>query len=140
MNRRPVLLLASAGVMVGVVTIAATSGSGRLELLDRAAKAKMPAPPVAVLVELGVTDKQPAPWSGKATVRGAAVAHREGYKFRSDDKLVGADAWEASSHRPLRGPRNNAAANAMEGMASVGVVLHLADVTADAVLMIEPKG
>src|SRR5207248_9426075 len=133
MKLRPVLVLVSIGVMLAVVTLASTGNRGLL-VLDWAAKAKMPAPPVALLIELGVKDKQPATWSGRATVRGATVVHREGYRFRDGDRLAGADAWEASSHRPLRLPRGNPAVAAMEGIASVGVVLHLADVQPGAVL------
>ncbi|HEY1381744.1 MAG TPA: hypothetical protein VGF55_33405, partial [Gemmataceae bacterium] len=72
-------------------------------------------------------------------VQGARVVHREGYRFRDGDRLVAPDAWEASSHRPLRVPPRQPAVARMEGMATAGVVLHLADVQPGAVLLLEPK-
>ncbi|HEY1376670.1 MAG TPA: hypothetical protein VGF55_07740, partial [Gemmataceae bacterium] len=140
MSRRPILLVASVGVVAAVATLASSSGGRGLAVLDRAAKAQLPAPPVALLIEFGAADKQPTPYPGRATVRGAAVVHREGYCFRDGDKLTGADAWEVSSHRPLRLPRAQPAVAIREGLMAAGVVLHLADVQPDAVLTIEPKG
>jgi hypothetical protein len=139
MKPRPVLLLAAVGATLAIATWAAQKKPGLL-VLDWAAKAKMPAPPVAVLIELGGKDTQPTPWSGRATVQGATVVHREGYRFRDNDRLVPPDAWDVSSHRGLRVPRGQAAVARMEGIATVGIVLHLADVQPGAVLTLEPKG
>jgi hypothetical protein len=138
MKLRPVLLLAMVGAVLAVATWAAQDNQGLL-LLDWAAKAKMPTPPVAVLIEMGLTDKEPKPWSGKATVQGARVVHREGYHFRDSDKLVGQDAWEAMARRPIRVPPRNPAQARMAGVMTVGVVLHLTDLQPGAVLTIEPK-
>src|SRR5438067_398778 len=101
MKPRPVLLLAAVGATLALATWAAPKNQGLL-ILDWAAKAPAEAPPVAVLIELGVKDAQPTPWSGRVKVEGATVVHREGYRFRDGDKLVAPDAWEASSHPPLR--------------------------------------
>ena len=65
-----------------------------LPVLDWAGKARAETPPAAVLVELGLQDKEPRDWSGKATVTGAKVVHREGYRFRADDRL--SDAQQAA--------------------------------------------
>jgi hypothetical protein len=111
-----------------------------LLVLDWAAKASADTPPVAVLIEMGLKDSKPASWSGRATVEGARVVRREGYRFREGDRLVDPDAWEAGSHHPIRIPARNAPpALRMEPIATVGVVLHLADVKADATLNLEPR-
>jgi hypothetical protein len=130
--------------MLAVATLASPKDQG-LSVLDWAAKAPQTTPPVAVLIELGLKDQQPSPCSGRATVQGARVVHREGYGFRDGDRLDGGPqagapvAWDASSHRPLRLPPRQPALARMEGVAPVGVVLHLADVQPGAVLTVEPK-
>jgi hypothetical protein len=124
--------------MVALAALAAQKKPGLL-LLDWAAKGAHEAPPVAVLLELGVKDDAPTPWSGTATVGGARVVRREGYRFRKEDKLVEPDGWEASSHRGLRVPPRQPQVARTEGIATVGVVLHLADVRPDASLTVEVK-
>ena len=52
----------------------------------------------------GRQGRPPTAWTGKATVSGARVVHREGYRFRDGDKLTEPDGWQASSHRPIRVP------------------------------------
>src|SRR5262245_47289147 len=99
MKLRAVVLLATVGAVLAVATWAGQENQGLL-VLDWASKAKMPTPGVAVLIEMGLKDRQPTAWSGRATVQGARVVHREGYHFRDTDKLVGQDGWEASSRRP----------------------------------------
>src|SRR5262249_17937425 len=75
-------------------------------------------------------------WSGAATVKGAKVVHREGYRFRpkAGDVLNDPDGWKISSHRGLRVPQNQPAVAKMEGIATVGIVLHLAEIEKDAFL------
>ncbi|HJT76821.1 MAG TPA: hypothetical protein VJ739_06425 [Gemmataceae bacterium] len=138
MKRRAVLGVALGGVLLALAALGSQKKPGLL-LLEWAARGSHEAPPVAVLIEMGMKDGQPTSWAGRAVVRGAKVVHREGYRFRDGAKLEGPDGWAASSHRPLRAPRNQPAVVRMEGMASVGVVLHLADVKDDATLMVEPK-
>ncbi|HYV38559.1 MAG TPA: hypothetical protein VE988_22940, partial [Gemmataceae bacterium] len=53
------------------------------------------------------------------------------------DKLLISDGWQAQSHIGLRVPEKNPAARKLEPIASVGVVLHLADVEPGAELIIE---
>jgi hypothetical protein len=126
--------------MVALAALAAQKKQGLL-LLEWAARGKHDAPPVAVLIELGVKDARPTRWSGSATVSAAKVVHREGYRFREEDKLVEPSGWEASSHRGLRVPRGPAGVvvSRQEGIASVGIVLHLADARDDATLTLETK-
>src|SRR5262249_54189317 len=119
MNRRYVLLLAATGIMIAFAAMGSQKKPGLL-VLEWAGKAPPEHPPLALLIELGRKDAKPAPWSGRAVVTGAKVVHREGYCFQEKDKLVAPDSWEASSHRPLRVPRNNAAIAAMEGIFPVG--------------------
>src|SRR5205823_8128314 len=67
--------------------------------------------------------------------------HREGYRFRpKDGDELTENGWKASSHRGLRVPARNPAVARIEGIATVGVVLHLADVTDAATLTIELSG
>src|SRR5712692_2833366 len=108
MKRRIILFLLAAGIMVGAAAIGPQKKSNLL-LLEWAAKSKMEVPPVAIVIEMGLRDEQPTSWSGHATVEGAKVVKREGYRFRAEDKLTEPDGWEASSHRVLRPPLGNPA-------------------------------
>jgi hypothetical protein len=137
-KRRAILLLAVTAVMITVVVLAAP-GKTSLLLLDWAAKSSTEAPPVTVLIEMGLKDQVSTTWDSKATVTGAKVVKREGYRFRPKDKLVGAEAWEAASHRALRLPPRQPQAAATERIATVGVILHLSDVQANAELTVQPR-
>ena len=139
MRRHPFLLLAVIAAMIAVAAVS-TRKKPQLLLLEWASKAKAETPPVAVLIEMGLQDSAPTSWSGRARVAGARVVHREGYRFRDGDKLVGPDAWQASSHRPVTLPRRNPALARLEGIATVGVVLHLSDVQEDASITLDIKG
>jgi hypothetical protein len=139
MKRRAVLFLAGAGVLLALAALAAQKKQSLL-LLDWAARGNHDTPPVAVLIEMGLKDDNPTSWSGDATVSGARVIHREGYRFRPGDKLVDPAGWETSSHRGLRVPAGQPQVARTEGIATVGVVLHLADVKDDAALTLETKG
>jgi hypothetical protein len=141
MKRRLVLLLASAAAMLAIAALARQRPQPQtLLVLEWAARAKPEMPTVAVLLEMGLKDATPTAWAGRATVTGGRIAHREGYRFRGDDKLIEPDAWEASSHRGLRVPPRQPAVAKMEGIAPVGVVLHLADLKDDAELTVEGRG
>ena len=120
--------------MTAMFAVAALSEQKKdtLLLLDWASRGSKDRPPTAVLIEFGLKDKTPEKWSGRAVVNGAKVVHREGYRFRPEDKLLDKDRWEASSHRGLRVPPRNPGHRAMEAIATVGVVLHLSDIQADA--------
>src|SRR5262249_19365264 len=96
-------------------------------------------PPAAVLIEMGLKDERPTDWSSRAAVAGAKVVHREGYRFRREDRLTDPGGWKASSHRGLRLPPRNPVTARLEGIATVGVVLHLADVKDDARLTVDPR-
>jgi hypothetical protein len=100
--------------------------------LDWAKKAAPGKPRVAVLLEFGQKDINLRDWSGQATITGAKVVQREGYRFRAEDKLTGSDGWTASTHRPVRAPAGMPAITKLEPVATVGVVLHVEDVQADA--------
>src|SRR5262249_28396340 len=111
-------------------------GRGLL-VVEWAARARPEKPPVAILIEMGLKDTNPTTWTGRATVRGARVVHREGYRFRKEDKLLEPDGWQASSHRGLRVPAKQPAVNKMEGVPSVGAVLHLEELQAAATLSVD---
>jgi hypothetical protein len=143
MKRRILLGLTAAAIVLAVMALASQQ-KRTLLLLEWASKAPAETPPVAVLIEMGVTDTKLAmtrDWSGQAAVTGAKVVHREGYRFRpgAGDKLLDGEAWEANSHTGLRVPPKLPAVSKMEPIATVGVVLHLAGVKADATLTVEPK-
>jgi hypothetical protein len=131
--RNVVLVLVAVVAMVAVAALSEKKKS-ELLLLEWAKRGSKEKPPTAVLIEMGMKDKEPANWSGRAAVNGAKVVHREGYRFRPDDKLRDPDRWETSSHRGLRVPPRNPAVSRMEGIATVGVVLHLSDIGDDASL------
>ncbi len=136
-TRNLVLLFVALTAMIAVAALSEQKKSTLL-LLDWANRGPKERPPSAVLIEFGLKDKTPEKWSGRAVVQGAKVVHREGYRFRPDDKLLDKDRWEASSHRGLRVPPRNPAVAKMEPIATVGVVLHLSDIQADATLTVEP--
>src|SRR5262249_51408841 len=139
MKRRIFLLLGVGATMLTVAALAMQQQKPqRLLLLDWAAKAHNDNPPAAVLIEMGLKDAKATPWSSRAVVSGAKVVHREGYRFRPGDKLAEPDRWEASSHRGVRQPQGPQAV-ALEPIATVGVVLHLADVQPDAKLTVDPR-
>ena len=138
MKRRAFLLFTATAIMVVVATLAVQKKpkSGLL-LLEWAAKGDKTPPPTAILIEMGVKDGRPVDWSGRVKVTGAKVVHREGYRFRKGDELTDPDRWKASSHRGLRIPPRQPVVARMEGIATVGVVLHLTDVDRLATLTIE---
>ncbi len=119
------LLLVIALALVLGVSALAVQEKRAFPLLDWAAKAAPETPRVALLLEFGLKDNDARDWSGEATVTGAKVVHREGYRFRAEDTLVGTKAWAASSHRGLRVPKASPQVSKMERIATVGVVLHL---------------
>lgn len=146
-------LVVAAVAVAAMVAVAALSESKKptLLLLDWANRGPKAHQPAAVLIEMGMKDKievgakkakkarinpKTRDWSGRAVVNGAKVVHREGYRFRADDKLLDNDRWQASSHPGLRVPAFNPAVAAMEGISTVGVVLHLSDIQDDASLSI----
>src|SRR5262245_58414794 len=134
--RNVVLILVAVAAMIAVAALSESKKTNLL-LLDWASRGSKEHPPAAVLIEMGTKDTAPEKWSGRAAVNGAKVVHREGYRFRPEDKLLEKDRWEASSHRGLRVPPRNPAVSRMEGIATVGVVLHLSDIKDDASLTIE---
>jgi hypothetical protein len=136
--KRPNLFLFSAAVVIILIAVvAAQREQPRLLILERAAKAAGETPPRAILIEMGVKDLNARDWSGQAEVNGAKVVHREGYRFRKEDRLIEPSGWKAGSHRGLRVPPKQPQVSKMERIATVGVVLHLADIAPDATLTIK---
>jgi hypothetical protein len=132
-TRNIFLFVVAAAAMVAVAALSEKKKPGLL-LLEWANRGPKERPPAAVLIEMGMKDRTPSKWSGRAVVTGAKVVHREGYRFRPDDKLLDKDRWEASSHWGLRVPPRKPAIVRMEGIAAIGVVLHLSDIKEDATL------
>src|SRR5262249_55807731 len=115
MKRRSLLAFTATTVLIAVAALAVQQrDGGKLLLLEWAHKAPAETPPTAVLLEMGLKDLKATDWSGKARVKGAKVVHREGYRFRKDDKLIQPNAWEAESHRGLRVPAKQPAVSKME--------------------------
>jgi hypothetical protein len=136
--RKIVLVFVIVSAMVAVAALSEKKKPGLL-LLEWANRGPKDHPPAAILIEMGMKDKDPEKWSGRALVHGAKVVHREGYRFRPDDKLLDPDRWEASSHRGLRVPSRNPAVSRMEGIATIGVVLHLSDIQENATLALSTE-
>lgn len=137
--KRCLLFVVSVGAMALVAAVAFKSREDASGPLSWAARAQAETPTVAVLLEFGIKDLNVRDWSGRAMVEGAKVSRREGYRFRTGDKLVAADAWEMSSHRALRAPKGAPQISKIEPIASVGVVLHLEQINVDARLIVELK-
>ena len=130
--KRIFLVSAALGVMVVVAAVAVQQPAQVFPYLDWAKESKPGKATAAVVIEFGLKDANVRDWSGSAMVTGAKVVHREGYRFRNEDKLVGADGWDASSHRGMRVPQGQPAVGKLEPIATVGIVLHLQDVQPDA--------
>lgn len=134
-----------AAVAVGIVILAALFAQKKqpktLLVLDWAAKSSMERPPAAVLIEFGHKDTAPTDWAGEATVTGAKIVHREGYRFRpkAGDELT-RTGWKAMSRHAIRAPARNKKLLRQEGIATVGVVLHLSDIQDDATLHVQVVG
>src|SRR5262249_40790239 len=141
-KRRAFLFLTATTVMIVVAALSMQKKpKPSLLLLEWVNKGDKTAPPTAILIEMGLKDERPVDWSGREKVTGAKVVHREGYRFRKGDELTDPDGWKASSHRGLRIPPRQPVVARMEGIATVGVVLHLADVDRLATLTIKvPPG
>jgi hypothetical protein len=129
-----------AALMLVLVAIAfALQPVSNFPYLDWAKKAA-PAKAVAtVLLEFGLKDIVSRDWSGSATVTGANVIQRGGYRFREGDKLVLPNAWEANSRPPIRAPKGMPAVTKLETLATVGIALHLEDVKPDAKITVTLK-
>ena len=132
MKRKALLVLAATAAMFAAALLAMQKTPGLL-LLDWAEKAKNDQMPVAILLELGLKDSKATTWNGRAKVSGAKVVKREGYRFHAEDKLTEPDGWKASTR--FLGTARPIPVNAR--YATVGVVLHLADIQDDATLTIE---
>lgn len=137
--KRAFLLVAALGFMLAVSALALQNAPRGFPLLDWAGKASAETPTIALVIEMGLKDETPRDWSGRASVSGAKVVRREGYRFRKGDSLTDPDGWQAQSHKAIRGVAGKPAIGALEPIATVGVVLHLKDVADDAVLTIEAK-
>jgi hypothetical protein len=134
-----VLSLVFAVALVLVVAVFALQTTSSYPLVDWAKKAPAGKPRVTILLEFGHKDISARDWSGQAVVTGAKVVHREGYRFRDNDKLIAPDGWEASSRMQIRVPKGTPAVAKREPLATVGVVLQLQDVQADAKLTLTMK-
>jgi hypothetical protein len=139
MKRSLALSLSAAATMIGLAALSSQKVP-RLLILEWANRGSHDVPPVAVLVEMGLKDLAPTPWSGQVAVTGGRVVHREGYRFRAGDRLMDPSGWEAWSHLPIRPSPRPRGQRPEEGIASVGVVLHLADLQPDLSLTLDIKG
>ncbi|MBO0698763.1 MAG: hypothetical protein J2P46_10235 [Zavarzinella sp.] len=142
MKRRRIGVAAAAvAVVVLAALYAQKKPADNLLVLDWAAKASLERPPAAVLIEFGHKDTAPTDWSGQVEAAGARIVHREGYRFRPKlgDELTDA-GWKAGTRRPIRVPPKQPAVAKIEGIGTVGVVLHLSDVQNDAKLTVNLTG
>jgi hypothetical protein len=128
-------------ILTGLIGLAALASADKpaLPVSHWASKASFETPPLAIVIEMGRKDRQPRAWSGRAQVEGARVVARQGYRFHKDDRLVEPDGWKVSTHYGFNFPVANPAVRRGEPVATVGIVLYLADVKADAVMKLEPE-
>jgi hypothetical protein len=138
--KRIISATAALGVMAAVTALALQNSETSFPALDWAKAAKPGKATTALVLEFGLRDDNVRDWSGKAELRGGTVVHREGYRFRSEDKLVGKNGWEAKSHRAIRGAKGNPVIGKIEPIATVGVVYHLQDIRPDAKFAVELTG
>jgi hypothetical protein len=125
MKRSLVLVVAVVGMVV-VAAVAVQDPPPPL-VTTWASNAEAQTPVVAVLIEMGVKDANVHDWSGRATLTGAKLVRREGYRFQTGDQLLDETAWKVKSHRAVRAPKGKPAVSKIEPLASVGIVLHLAN-------------
>lgn len=137
--KRLFLVVLALALMVVVSALALQQGARGFPLLDWPAQAAGLPARTAVVLEFGQKDPDKRDWSGRAEVVDAKVVHREGYRFRTEDRLTEPDGWQASSHRALRAPKADPVVNKREPVATVGVVLHLADLGPGARLKVQLK-
>ncbi|MCS7166702.1 MAG: hypothetical protein RMI91_00045 [Gemmatales bacterium] len=135
MIRKCLITSGSVGLLGLLVVLAQPKPQGLL-VLQWARASQEQAHAVAVLLEMGLTDTEPSDWSGRAHLVGGKIVHREGYHFRDTDAIRG-DAWSAHTRRPIRLPKGQPAVARLEGIDSVGIVFHLADLQPEAALHVE---
>jgi hypothetical protein len=137
--------IGAAAAAVAVVVLAALYAqkkpAEKLLVLEWAEKSSLERPPVAVLIEFGDKDTSPTDWSGQVAATDAKIVHREGYHFRpkAGDEITDA-GWKASSRRPVRVPPKQPAVAKIEGIGTIGVVVHLSDVRDGAKLQLNVTG
>lgn len=132
-----ILSLVAAIAVVLVAAIFALQPPPSFPPLDWAKKAPPGKPRVAILLEFGHKDVSGRDWSGQVVVTDAKVVRSEGYRFRDDDKILPASSlgtgtmisWRAITRPPVRAPKGQPAITKLEPVATVGVVLHLEDVS-----------
>ncbi|MCS7161048.1 MAG: hypothetical protein RMJ19_11305 [Gemmatales bacterium] len=138
MIRKCVLGVCSVSLLGLLLVLAQPKPQGLL-LLHWAKACQESAPATAVLLEMGLTDTEPSDWSGRVQLHGGRIVHREGYRFRDTDAIQG-DGWTVRSRRPIRLPKAQPAVARLEGIESVGIVLHVTELRPDAALHIEVPG
>jgi hypothetical protein len=133
--------LATVAIVGLAVLYAQKKPADTLLILDWAGRSSLERPPVAVLIEFGHKDTVPTDWSGQVTAADAKIVHREGYRFRptAGDELTDA-GWKISSRRPIRVPPKQPAVAKLEGIGTVGIVLHLSEVRDGAKLQLNITG
>jgi hypothetical protein len=139
MRQRNRLLVVAAVVSMTAVAVLFGQKKAPLLVLDWSQRAGGEVLPASVLIEFGLKDKVPTDHSGHVTLSAAGLVSSEGYRFRTGDRLLKADNWEVSSHTPIRLPPRRPDLAKSEGVATVGVVLHLTQVRPNAELSIVPN-
>jgi len=71
-----------------------------------AANLRAAAPEFAVLLRLGLQDKEAADWSGAVAIEGGEVTALEGWRFRESDKITDKLTWKAATRDP-GGPKGD---------------------------------
>jgi hypothetical protein len=90
--RRVLLFLAGLALITGMAAVSSAPRTTPL-ILKWARKGRAEKPPITILIEVGLKDKKPVNWSGKAEFNGATVVRREGYRFLRGSRLIEPNAW-----------------------------------------------
>ncbi len=74
---------------------------------------------VAIRILLGVDDKEPVRWDGRASLTAGDIVRTDPWRFRPEDRVIGVSEWRSSSYMLAQPARGN------PRMAPTGVVLML---------------
>ena len=111
---------------MGVAVLALVTAVTGLMLYSQGSKPPVTAMPQATAFRIlfGLTDKQPADWSGKISVASGKVLRIQGWRFQQNDTADPATGWRVSTRRAS--PPSGAASGTLGAMLENGVLVSLA--------------
>ena len=111
---------------MGVAVLALVTAVTGLVLYSQGSKPPVTAMPQATAFRIlfGLTDKEPADWSGKISAAGGKVLRIQGWRFQQNDTADPATGWRVSTRRAS--PASGAAPGTLGAMLENGVLVSLA--------------